>query len=374
MNSMVEMGLVHVGDEVGSSSSPKLESWKVEDPQSSSLSSIQSLNPLLPQFNNEKVVVTTILIPSNIYSPIGEDDLDFLLDNTNTFKTQGQRPSSAGNEPFLMGAKPSPRGELFVDMCYSKQSYTNDEPTLATLPQDLIMNFNSNSTPFLMSESKVYPLVSETSTQATSQPSSCESFKPLTLDDNKAKIDSHLSSFPFGSKETQEENKTPLTKPSNPTLGLSITSEQLAHNVDQKTNPLESIVDSQINLRIDQLHEQLEVGIEDIGNIMIGSINQHGALITELKALGPTPRGITAIDASQKGNECYKQGLYPNAIMWLSWAEELIQKNQKYNKLLIEIIIRKISCFKEIGEYNKAIMECTKVSFYSCIIICEKNM
>lgn len=374
MNSMVEMGLMHVGDEVGSSSSPKLESWKVEDPQSSSLSSIKSLNPLLPQFNNEKVVVTTILIPSNIYSPIGEDDLDFLLDNTNTFKTQGQRPSSAGNEPFLMGAKPSPRGELFVDMCYSKQSYTNDEPTFATLPQDLTMNFNSNSTPFLMSESKVYPLVSETSTQATSQPSSCESFKPLTLDDNKAKIDSHLSSFPFGSKETQEENKTPLTKPSNPTLGLSITSQQLTHNVDKKTNPLESIVDSQINLRIDQLHEQLEVGIEDIGNIMIGSINQHGALITELKALGPTPIGITAIDASQKGNECYKQGLYPNAIMWLSWAEELIQKNQEYNKLLIEIIIRKISCFKEIGEYNKAIMECTKVSFYSCIIICEKNM
>jgi hypothetical protein len=96
-------------------------------------------------------------------------------------------------------------------------------------------------------------------------------------------------------------------------------------------------------------------------------------LITELKALGPTPIGITAIDASQKGNECYKQGLYPNAIMWLSWAEELIQKNQEYNKLLIEIIIRKISCFKEIGEYNKAIMECTKVSFYSCIIICEKT-
>lgn len=60
---------------------------------------------------------------SNI-SPL--EDLDFLLDD-NLFKAnQSQRPTSAGNEPFLMGAKATPIGDPFSSPAESPASSTNN--------------------------------------------------------------------------------------------------------------------------------------------------------------------------------------------------------------------------------------------------------
>lgn len=69
---------------------------------------------------------------SNI-SPL--EDLDFLLDD-NLFKAnQSQRPTSAGNEPFLMGAKATPIGDPFSSPAESPASSANNnhkKPQMST--------------------------------------------------------------------------------------------------------------------------------------------------------------------------------------------------------------------------------------------------
>lgn len=82
---------------------------------------------------------------------------------------------------------------------------------------------------------------------------------------------------------------------------------------------------------------------------------------TELEGVGAAPAGVTASAASQKGSTFYKEGQFPNAIKWFSWAVELLEQEKGSKDAIIEVLTKRISCFKEIGEMKKAIADCTKV-------------
>lgn len=81
---------------------------------------------------------------------------------------------------------------------------------------------------------------------------------------------------------------------------------------------------------------------------------------TELEGLPPPPAGMTASSAKNKGLDSYKQGQHADAIKWLSWAVVLLEKAAD-NGATMEVLSCRASCYKEVGEYKKAIADCTKV-------------
>ncbi|KAK1293353.1 hypothetical protein QJS10_CPB17g01235 [Acorus calamus] len=85
-----------------------------------------------------------------------------------------------------------------------------------------------------------------------------------------------------------------------------------------------------------------------------------GGTTTELEGLPPPPSGINALMAKNKGLDNYKQGQYPDAIKWLSWAVALLEKGGD-NAGSVEVLACRASSYKEVGEYKKAIADCTKV-------------
>ncbi|KAK1279097.1 hypothetical protein QJS04_geneDACA007205 [Acorus gramineus] len=85
-----------------------------------------------------------------------------------------------------------------------------------------------------------------------------------------------------------------------------------------------------------------------------------GGTTTELEGLPPPPSGINALMAKNKGLDNYKQGQYPDAIKWLSWAVALLEKGGD-NVGSVEVLTCRASSYKEVGEYKKAIADCTKV-------------
>lgn len=110
-------------------------------------------------------------------------------------------------------------------------------------------------------------------------------------------------------------------------------------------------------------------GLEDLGgqqssgidgwDTEFGGGNDMGGT-TELEGLPPPPSGVTAAAAKNKGMENYKQGQFPDAIKWLSWAVVLFGKASDSNGIN-EILSSRASCYKEVGEYKKAVADCTKV-------------
>ncbi|KAG5555144.1 hypothetical protein RHGRI_012620 [Rhododendron griersonianum] len=81
---------------------------------------------------------------------------------------------------------------------------------------------------------------------------------------------------------------------------------------------------------------------------------------TELDGLPPPPAGVSASAAKVKGMDSYKQGQYPDAIKWLSWAVILLEKVGD-DDATKEVLSSRASCYKEVGEYKKAVADCTKV-------------
>ncbi|KAG1371277.1 nuclear pore complex protein Nup214-like [Cocos nucifera] len=88
--------------------------------------------------------------------------------------------------------------------------------------------------------------------------------------------------------------------------------------------------------------------------------HDDGGTTTELEGLPPPPAGITLSAAKTKGLENYKQGQFADAIKWLSWAAVLIEKSGE-NDATAEVLSCRASCYKEVGEYKKAIADCSKV-------------
>ncbi|XP_068662501.1 cell wall protein RBR3-like [Aristolochia californica] len=86
---------------------------------------------------------------------------------------------------------------------------------------------------------------------------------------------------------------------------------------------------------------------------------------TDLEGLPPPPAGVTAITAKTKGMDNYKQGQFADAIKWLSWATILLEKSGNI-ATNFEVLSCRASCYKEVGEYKKAIADCTKVLESDC--------
>ncbi|KAA8527424.1 hypothetical protein F0562_034861 [Nyssa sinensis] len=84
---------------------------------------------------------------------------------------------------------------------------------------------------------------------------------------------------------------------------------------------------------------------------------------TELDGLPPPPAGVSASAAKNKGMDNQKQGQYADAIKWLSWAVILLEKAGD-DAATMEVLSCRASCYKEVGEYKKAVADCTKVLEY----------
>ena len=89
---------------------------------------------------------------------------------------------------------------------------------------------------------------------------------------------------------------------------------------------------------------------------------------TELEGLPPPPAGVSASAATNKGMDNYKQGQYADAIKWLSWAVILHEKGGDAAATM-EVLSSRASCYKEVGEYKKAVADCTKV--FLVVLYCE---
>lgn len=103
--------------------------------------------------------------------------------------------------------------------------------------------------------------------------------------------------------------------------------------------------------------------IPEIHDWDVGSeFGEHdsGGTTTELEGLPPPPAGVTASAAKAKGLDNYKQGQFADAIKWLSWAFALLEKAGNVASSS-EVLICRASCYKEVGEYKKAIADCSKV-------------
>ncbi|CAA7034467.1 unnamed protein product [Microthlaspi erraticum] len=81
---------------------------------------------------------------------------------------------------------------------------------------------------------------------------------------------------------------------------------------------------------------------------------------TELDGLPPPPPGVSATSAKGKGIDNQRQGQYADAIKWLSWAVILMEKAGD-EAGSAEVLSTRASCYKEVGEYKKAVADCTKV-------------
>lgn len=86
-----------------------------------------------------------------------------------------------------------------------------------------------------------------------------------------------------------------------------------------------------------------------------------GGNTTEIEGLPAPPAGVSASTAKGKGLDNYKQGQFADAIKWLSWAEVLLEKAGETAGTFVEVLTCRASCYKEVGEYKKAVADCTKV-------------
>ncbi|KAL7169283.1 hypothetical protein ACSBR2_034348 [Camellia fascicularis] len=79
-------------------------------------------------------------------------------------------------------------------------------------------------------------------------------------------------------------------------------------------------------------------------------------------AVQTPPTGVSASAAKNKGMDNYKQGKYVDAIKWLSWAVILLEKTCD-GAASMEVLSSRASCYKEVGEYKKAVVDCTKRNY-----------
>ncbi|KAK0608023.1 hypothetical protein LWI29_024287 [Acer saccharum] len=91
-----------------------------------------------------------------------------------------------------------------------------------------------------------------------------------------------------------------------------------------------------------------------------GGGNDSGVTTTELEGLPPPPAGVTGSAAKNKGIDNQKAGQYADAIKWLSWAVILLEKSGDM-VAMADVLSTRASCYKEVGEYKKAVADCSKV-------------
>ncbi|KAE8076808.1 hypothetical protein FH972_015433 [Carpinus fangiana] len=127
----------------------------------------------------------------------------------------------------------------------------------------------------------------------------------------------------------------------------------------------ETVVQSSGGDPLDMLFSSSSAEVDDWGiesEFGGGGIGDHdvGGSTTELEGLPPPPAGVSASMAKNKGMDTYKQGQYADAIKWLSWAVVLLEKAGD-DATSVEVLSSRASCYKEVGQYKKAVADCTKV-------------
>lgn len=108
--------------------------------------------------------------------------------------------------------------------------------------------------------------------------------------------------------------------------------------------------------------EQQFSGVDDWGvepDFGTGGFDEGGST-TELEGLPPPPSGVSGAAAKSKGIDNKNQGQYADAIKWLSWAVILLEKSGDQAGTT-EVLSCRASCYKEVGEYKKAVADCSKV-------------
>ncbi|KAI3961144.1 hypothetical protein MKX01_035730 [Papaver californicum] len=100
--------------------------------------------------------------------------------------------------------------------------------------------------------------------------------------------------------------------------------------------------------------------VEDWGDMGTDFGGDDGGSTTELEGLPPPPAGVSASTATNKGLDSQKQGQHADAIKWLSWAVVLLERAGN-STAIMEVLSSRASCYKEVGEYKKAVADCTKV-------------
>ncbi|KAI7981071.1 hypothetical protein LOK49_Contig74G00012 [Camellia lanceoleosa] len=91
------------------------------------------------------------------------------------------------------------------------------------------------------------------------------------------------------------------------------------------------------------------------------SLGEEMTWVRQLSLKGfQTPlAGVSASAAKNKGMDNYKQGKYADATKWLSWAVILLEKTGD-GVTSMKVLFSRASCYKEVGEYKKAVVDCTK--------------
>ncbi|KAI7981950.1 hypothetical protein LOK49_Contig5G00017 [Camellia lanceoleosa] len=77
-------------------------------------------------------------------------------------------------------------------------------------------------------------------------------------------------------------------------------------------------------------------------------------------AVQTLPTGVSTSAAKNKGMDNYKQRKYADATKWLSWAVILLEKTCD-GAASMEVLSSRASCYKEVGEYKKDVVDCTKL-------------
>ncbi|KAJ4968081.1 hypothetical protein NE237_014782 [Protea cynaroides] len=81
---------------------------------------------------------------------------------------------------------------------------------------------------------------------------------------------------------------------------------------------------------------------------------------TDLEGLTSPPAGVTSSATKNKALDNHKQGQFANAIKWLSWAIVLLEKAGD-TAATMEVLSCRAKCYKDVGEYRKAVADCSKV-------------
>ncbi|KAI3690078.1 hypothetical protein L2E82_48053 [Cichorium intybus] len=170
-------------------------------------------------------------------------------------------------------------------------------------------------------------------------PPPVQSSKPTSMNSQ-----SNLDDFGFGGMQ----NQPPIQSSGGNDFDILFTSSSGGIGIGNASKDSENFASQQFAGAEDWGFESEIDGGGDVGGT------------TELEGLPPPPAGVTSSSAKNKGMENYKAGQYPDAIKWLSWAVILLEKSGD-NVGTMEVLSSRASCYKEVGEYKKAVADCSKV-------------
>lgn len=180
---------------------------------------------------------------------------------------------------------------------------------------------------------------------------------------NASKLNSSTETFPSSGDDFIGVNFGSDSKTSDFGIpGMDFGSKSQTPVQNSGSDPLDMLFSSSSASAGGAVGGQQKSDVDDWDTEFGGGLGEHdgGGSTTELDGLPPPPAGVSASMAKNKGMDNYKQGQYADAIKWLSWAVILIEKAGD-DAATVEVLSSRASCYKEVGEYKKAVADCTKI-------------